>query len=161
MTIDPVPTSPVETEPRGSVGSVEQHALLLAELRAAGVELGEYDRRIIEWLTLSPGYGWSTVATIASWVKRADHPLATDATEYRVLLPELGGVELRVRKATNGLHTFGWSASISEYGGGRAWTTEGWQTSISALSMERLFCWPDAETAIKEARSALSAADDS
>jgi hypothetical protein len=71
MQTDPVPAGPVETEPRGFVGSVEQHALLLAELRAAGVELGEYDRRIVEWLTLSPGYEWSTVATIASWVKRA------------------------------------------------------------------------------------------
>ncbi|MFE6461556.1 hypothetical protein ACFVP0_29360 [Streptomyces cinereoruber] len=71
MPTDPVPTGPVETEPRGFVGAVEQHAVLLAELRAAGVEIGEYDRRIIEWLTLSPGYEWSTVATIASWVKRA------------------------------------------------------------------------------------------
>lgn len=71
MTIDPVPAGPVTTEPRGHVGAIETHARLLEVLAAAGVQLGDHDRRIIEWLTLSPGYEWSTVATIASWVQRA------------------------------------------------------------------------------------------
>ncbi|MGW8881432.1 hypothetical protein ACWGRV_39795 [Streptomyces sp. NPDC055663] len=71
MTIDPVPTGPVETEPRGHVSGPDQRDQLLAVLAAAGVDLGAYDHRIIDWLTTSPGYEWSTVATIASWVQRA------------------------------------------------------------------------------------------
>ncbi|MCX5115512.1 hypothetical protein OOK13_45330 [Streptomyces sp. NBC_00378] len=71
MTIDPVPTGSVNTEPRGFVSGPDQHEQLLAVLADAGVELGDYDHRIIDWLTTSPGYEWSTIATIASWVKRA------------------------------------------------------------------------------------------
>ncbi|MFJ4051756.1 hypothetical protein ACIP29_37505 [Streptomyces coelicoflavus] len=71
MQIDPVPTGPVQTEPSGFVTSADQHEQLLAVLADAGVELGDYDQRIIDWLTRSPGWEWSTVATIASWVKRA------------------------------------------------------------------------------------------
>jgi hypothetical protein len=74
--IDPVPTGPVTTEPRGSVSGPDQHEQLLAVLAEAGIELGEYDHRIVEWLTVSPGYEWSTIATIASWVKRAGTPTA-------------------------------------------------------------------------------------
>ncbi|MEU9611883.1 hypothetical protein AB0D56_10060 [Streptomyces sp. NPDC048209] len=44
---------------------------LLATLTEAGIELGDRDRLIVDWLTVSPGWGWSTVATIASWVKQA------------------------------------------------------------------------------------------
>lgn len=71
MTTDRVPTGPLDTEPLPHVGAIEQHALLLEVLKDAGVELGDHDRRIAEWLTLSPGMGWGAVATIASWVKRA------------------------------------------------------------------------------------------
>lgn len=71
MIIDPVPTGPVQTEPRGFVSALDQQEQLLAVLAEAGVELGEYDHRIAEWLTRSPGQDWGTVATIASWVKRA------------------------------------------------------------------------------------------
>ncbi|MEU5660936.1 hypothetical protein ABZ802_35765 [Streptomyces sp. NPDC047737] len=74
MPIDPVPTGPVTTEPRGFVSGPDQHEQLLAVLTEAGVELGEYDHRIVEWLTRSPGQDWGTVATIASWVKRAGTP---------------------------------------------------------------------------------------
>lgn len=81
--------------------------------------------------------------------------LAADATEYRVLLPEMGGTELLVRRQTLALGP-GWAVSIMARGGGRAWTTEGWQESISALSVDRLFCWPDAATAVDEARRALA-----
>ncbi|MFF7534900.1 hypothetical protein ACFZB2_38310 [Streptomyces bobili] len=82
--------------------------------------------------------------------------LAADATEYRVHLPEHGGTTLLVRRQ-NHTHGSGWAVSIPAHGGGRAWTTEGWQESISALSVDRLFCWPDPTTAITEARRALTA----
>ncbi|MFJ3083055.1 hypothetical protein ACIPJG_25325 [Streptomyces halstedii] len=71
MTLDPVPTSPVTTQPRGFVSGPDQHEELLAVLADAGVNLGAYDHRIIDWLTRSPGQDWGTVATIASWVTRA------------------------------------------------------------------------------------------
>ncbi|PNG19743.1 hypothetical protein [Streptomyces cahuitamycinicus] len=82
--------------------------------------------------------------------------LAADATEYRVPVPDNGGTTLLVRRQ-NLAHGTGWAVSIPAYGGGRAWTTEGWQESISALTVDRLFCWPDAPTAITEARRALTA----
>ncbi|WP_254876522.1 hypothetical protein [Streptomyces sp. CAI-85] len=63
-----VPAGPVETSPRGVHSDAEQGAALLAVLAEAGVELGEHDRRIVEWLA---GWEWSTVATVASWVRRA------------------------------------------------------------------------------------------
>ena len=81
--------------------------------------------------------------------------LAADATEYRVLLPETGGTELLVRRQTLALGP-GWAVSTMARGGGRAWTTEGWQESISALSVDRLFCWPTAAAAVEEARRALA-----
>jgi len=63
-----IPTGPIDNEPRGFRPGDEQEAILRDTLRAAGVELGEYDERIVKWLT---GWEWSTVATIASWVERA------------------------------------------------------------------------------------------
>lgn len=65
-----IPAGPVEQEPRGVHGAAEQRAALLAALAEAGVELGAYDRRLVDWLA---GWEWSTVATIASWVRRAQH----------------------------------------------------------------------------------------
>ncbi|WP_329472677.1 hypothetical protein OIE75_41060 (plasmid) [Streptomyces sp. NBC_01723] len=82
--------------------------------------------------------------------------LAADATEYRIPVPEDGGTTLLLRRQ-NLAHGTGWAATAPGYGGGRAWTTEGWQDSISALSVDRLFCWPDAPTAADEARRALAA----
>lgn len=63
-----VPAGPVDDRPRGVPSDAEQRAALLAVLAEAGVELGEHDRRIVEWLA---GWEWSTVATVASWVRRA------------------------------------------------------------------------------------------
>lgn len=83
--------------------------------------------------------------------------LADCATEYHVPVPEGGGTNLLVRRQAL-VHGTGWAVSTRGYGGGRAWTTEGWQKSISALSVDRLFCWPDAATAVDEARRALEAA---
>ncbi|NML55687.1 hypothetical protein HHL19_36290 [Streptomyces sp. R302] len=82
--------------------------------------------------------------------------LTAHVTEYRVPVPEAGGVVLLVRRQspTSGV---GWAVSTTAYGGGRAWTTEGWQEAVSALSVGRLFCWPDARTAVAAARRALAA----
>jgi hypothetical protein len=81
--------------------------------------------------------------------------LAASATEYRVPVPENGGTNLIARRQGAAFGT-GWSVVVPGWGGGRAWTTEGWQESISALSVDRLFCWPDAATAVDEARRALA-----
>ncbi|BDH10465.1 hypothetical protein [Streptomyces hygroscopicus] len=85
--------------------------------------------------------------------------LGTDATEYRIPVPEGGGTDLVVRRQAliNGMG-WAWAVSVPGYGGGRAWTAEGWQEAISALSVDRLFCWPDAATAVAEARRALTTA---
>jgi hypothetical protein len=88
----------------------------------------------------------------------AARALAADATEYRIPLPELGGTELLLRRQSL-VHGPGWAVSTMARGGGRAWTTEGWQDAISALSVDRLFCWPDPDTAITEIRNALSRPD--
>nr|WP_012901758.1 hypothetical protein [Streptomyces sp. Y27]AEB91041.1 hypothetical protein pWTY27_13 [Streptomyces sp. Y27] len=68
MTIDPVPTGPVETAPRGFVDDPQQLKELHDVLDRAGIQLGAHDRRITEWVS---GWEWSTVATITSWVQRA------------------------------------------------------------------------------------------
>lgn len=65
---DPISDGPVETAPRGFVGLKAQRADLLAELKNAGVELGAYDHRIVDWLA---GWDYPTVATIASLIRRA------------------------------------------------------------------------------------------
>ena len=87
----------------------------------------------------------------------AARALAADATEYRVMVPEAGGQELRVRRQS-WEHGDGWSVTVPRHGGGAAWTQEGWQESISALTVDRLYCWPDAPTAIREGRTALQPA---
>jgi hypothetical protein len=84
--------------------------------------------------------------------------LAAAATEYRLLLPEGGGVEVRAARRPPGQGS-GWAVSVMRSGGGPAWTTEGWQEPVSALSVDRLFCWPEATTAIAEIRTALSQPD--
>ncbi len=61
-----VPAGPVETPPRGFVPSVEQAEILAGVL--AGIELGAWDRRILEWMA---GWDASTVLTVASWIARS------------------------------------------------------------------------------------------
>ncbi|MET8681992.1 hypothetical protein ABZW18_31550 [Streptomyces sp. NPDC004647] len=97
------------------------------------------------------------VAEVA-WLKGAleqARVLIDGATEYHIPVPEGGGTDLIVRRQAliNGM---GWAVSVPGYGGGRAWTAEGWQEAISALTVDRLFCWPDAATAVAEARRALN-----
>jgi hypothetical protein len=63
-----IPTGPIDTEPLGVRPDTDQIAALIDTLTAAGVDLGEYDERIVAWLAR---WEWGTVATIASWIKRA------------------------------------------------------------------------------------------
>lgn len=70
MTADPpqIPDGPIEAVPAGFRPTREQAVLLREVLAAAGVELGPYDERIVEWLA---GLDWPTFAPIASWIRRA------------------------------------------------------------------------------------------
>ncbi|MFG2145526.1 hypothetical protein ACGFRG_15185 [Streptomyces sp. NPDC048696] len=61
----PIPVGPIESAPWNL--PIGDFPAVLAEA-FAGVELGAYDRRIIEWLA---GWDSPTVATIASLVLRA------------------------------------------------------------------------------------------
>ena len=65
----PIPTGPMEEEPRiGHQGQDASEAILTGALAAAGVELGAYDRAILDWLSM---WETSTAVTIASWIRRA------------------------------------------------------------------------------------------
>ncbi len=66
MTAARVPAGPVEVPPAGFAPKAEQAGLLAEVL--AGVELGAWDRRIVDWLA---GWDSCTVLTIASWVARS------------------------------------------------------------------------------------------
>lgn len=70
MTASPpsIPTGPVDAEPAGFYARDAQAAVLRETLTAAGVDLGAYDERIMNWLA---GWDWSTVAVIIAWVARA------------------------------------------------------------------------------------------
>ncbi|MFJ9012325.1 hypothetical protein [Streptomyces canus] len=69
-----IPTGPIDREPLAYPGdhyptATEKTAILHDTLAAAGVELGAYDDRIITWF--AEFADWSTLAVIASWVRRA------------------------------------------------------------------------------------------
>ncbi|HEY3559697.1 MAG TPA: hypothetical protein VGL05_19645 [Kribbella sp.] len=66
--LDPISDGPIEVPPQGFVPDRDQLIVLMSELRSAGVELGAYDERIARWVA---GWDWMTVATIASWIRRA------------------------------------------------------------------------------------------
>lgn len=61
-----VPDGPVEAAPAGFVPAAEQAEILADVL--SGIELGVWDRRILEWLA---GWDSTTVLTVASWIARA------------------------------------------------------------------------------------------
>lgn len=61
-----VPAGPVEEPPGGFVPEAERARILAGVL--AGIELGEWDRRIAGWLA---GWDAATALTIASWIARA------------------------------------------------------------------------------------------
>ncbi|WP_155059728.1 hypothetical protein [Streptomyces blattellae] len=62
-----IPAGPIESAPWSALSGETEYRAALAEA-FEGVELGEYDRRIIEWLA---GWDSPTVATLASLVIRA------------------------------------------------------------------------------------------
>lgn len=68
----PIPEGPIETEPRyaGEPTTWEdRREILRGWFEVSEIELGEYDRRIIEWG--AQAWDWSTFATITSWIRRA------------------------------------------------------------------------------------------
>jgi hypothetical protein len=77
----PIP-GPIHTDPSGplgpdSIASARQMlATAVAEMQAAGVELGDYDRRILTWCA---GWDQPTVAVLASLLRRALHAEVPDA----------------------------------------------------------------------------------
>ncbi|MFE5773682.1 hypothetical protein ACFQ7O_35610 [Streptomyces sp. NPDC056485] len=94
------------------------------------------------------------VARLRAELDRA-RELSESATEYRVPVPEGGGEVLLLRRQELAQGT-GWAVSTRGRGGGLAFTTEGWHDAIGALSVNRLFCWPDPATALAAARAALA-----
>ncbi|WP_433889655.1 hypothetical protein [Streptomyces sp. CA-111067] len=65
---DPISDGPIDSTPFGYSPESSQREALYAELVKAGVELGAYDRRIVDWIA---GWDYPTVATIASLIRRA------------------------------------------------------------------------------------------
>lgn len=61
-----IPTGPVHTYPVGHHRRAERAAIIRDALR--GVELGAWDEQMVRWLA---GWDWCTVATIVSWIGRA------------------------------------------------------------------------------------------
>lgn len=98
-----------------------------------------------------------TAKNIARQIARrtaSKEDLSEYATEYHILTPEQGGIEMRAQRQNMGGN--GWAIAIPGYGGGRAWTQEGWQDKISAITVDRLFCWPSVDVAVREMREALA-----
>lgn len=61
-----LPGGPVDAPPRGFVPPAEQAQILAAVL--AGIELGAWDRQIVQWLA---GWDTCTLLTVASLIARA------------------------------------------------------------------------------------------
>jgi hypothetical protein len=61
-----LPGGPVDAPPRGFVPPAEQAQILTAVL--AGIELGAWDRQIVQWLAR---WDTCTVLTVASLIARA------------------------------------------------------------------------------------------
>ncbi|MGO1900574.1 MAG: hypothetical protein ACTH0H_05785 [Brachybacterium sp.] len=183
MTAETTATAIYDQRPDGTllrvVGDTADRDLLRLELPAEERDFdatGVEERLSAHGWTLDPGGRWRTsdawpgvwtapLVRAAEEVARlraelaAATALAADATEYRVMLPHHGGTELRLRRAASPTEGWGWSVAVPARGGGMAWTTLGWQDSISALSVKQLFCWPTAEEAIDQARTALAHLD--
>ena len=61
-----VPAGPLESAPGGFVPEPERAVILAGVL--AGLELGDWDRRVAGWLA---GLDTATALTIASWIERS------------------------------------------------------------------------------------------
>ncbi|MFB7500090.1 hypothetical protein ACFC09_36325 [Streptomyces sp. NPDC056161] len=69
MTDIVIPEGPFETEPRAQyIGKDTALELITDALAAAGVELGAYDRRIVDW---QAGWDSSSIVPLVSWLQRA------------------------------------------------------------------------------------------
>lgn len=79
--------------------------------------------------------------------------LTAQATEFRLWEPGYG---LYVRRAP-GTQGFAVMEARRSDKGRRVWTTSGWKYS-ALLSDKELFCWPDAVTAVAEARRVMPGA---
>lgn len=70
-----IPTGPIDREPLDypppgvMPSAIDRENILRDVFRTAGVGLGAYDDRIVQWLTQTAD--WSTFTVIASWVLRA------------------------------------------------------------------------------------------
>jgi len=93
--------------------------------------------------------GWATARAHVAELKN----LTAQATEFRLWEPGYG---LYVRRAP-GAAAFGVLEARRTDKGRRCWTTAGWQYS-AVLSDKELFCWPDAQTAVAEARRVMPGA---
>ena len=60
------PAGPLESDPGGFVPEAVRLAVLAGVLD--GVELGEWDLRVVRWLA---GLDTSTLVTVASWIARS------------------------------------------------------------------------------------------
>lgn len=75
MTTDSgIPSGPIDKEPldyptADYPTTADREAILRETLRAAGVDIGEYDERIVKWF--ADYSDWGTFAVMTSWVKRA------------------------------------------------------------------------------------------
>ncbi|MFJ4619757.1 hypothetical protein [Streptomyces sp. NPDC088812] len=65
---DPISDAPLDNAPFGYSPESLQREALYAELDTAGVALGTYDRRIVDWIA---HWDYPTVATISSLIRRA------------------------------------------------------------------------------------------
>jgi hypothetical protein len=80
-----VPTGPIQRDPAGPFIDLQERRALLLEV-LDGVELGAYDRRIIDWLA---GWDTSTVLTVAGLLMRARR------AEAAAVAAELAGLQRR------------------------------------------------------------------
>lgn len=77
-----VPRGPVEAPPRGFMPAAEQDRILAGVL--AGIELGAWDRRIVEWLASWDTCTALTVASLIARARAAGQPGAGDDRAGRV-----------------------------------------------------------------------------
>lgn len=78
-----IPTGPINREPldyptADYPTTADREAILRDTLRAAGVDLGDYDDKIVRWFANSSD--WGTFAVMTSWVQRAGQAAKENGT---------------------------------------------------------------------------------